>query len=384
MLGCFAQRISASPARLSGRHAAAADGYAKPRVGVFALPAFAQTAYTAQKPWGGSMKKVILRRFGGPEVIEVVTEPDPAPGPDEVVVKSHAMAVGWPDILIRNGGYKWAPPLPITLGQESTGTIAAVGSGVTGLKIGQPVYVSSRETGFQSGCYNTMRLTPARAVMPLPEGTDLEQAVGLGYFSLAWALMFETTRGFKPKSMLVVGAAGGAGTALTQVGRAHNMLVIGTVSSDEKAAFAKSNGADHTINYKTENVLARVLEITGGKGVDLILDPVMGPKFTDNFKMLNYWGTCVTYNAVGGPPGPELFQTIRSLAERCQAWRYFSMHVYEDDPEGRRRILKEPIELLFKGKLKTHIAGRFKIDDIRKAHEMLEGSKALGKIVVTP
>jgi NADPH2:quinone reductase len=326
----------------------------------------------------------MIRSFGGPEVVEVVTSPDPEPGPDEVVIRAHTMPVGWPDILIRNGVYKWAPPLPIVLGQELTGTVERVGSGVTTLEVGQPVYLSSREEGFQSGCYSTMRLAKASAVIPLPEGIDLEQAAGLGYFSLAWALMYETTRGYPPRSVLIVGAAGGAGTALTQLAHHAGMRVIGTVSTPEKAAFARENGADDLINYRTENVLERVLELTDGRGVDLILDHVVGPKFADNFRMLDYWGTVVTYNAVGGPPGEDFFPTIRSLAERCHAWRYFSMHAYEDDREGRRRLLEEPIRLLAAGELKTHIAARFPMEEIRAAHEMLEAGQVLGKIVITP
>jgi len=223
------------------------------------------------------VKQVLIRQFGGPEVVEVVEGPDPEPGPGEVVIRAHTMPVAWPDILIRNGVYRWAPPLPITLGQEMTGTIELVGPDVGDLEPGQPVYLSSTEMGFQSGCYDTMRLTPANAVVPLPAGIDLEQAAGLGYFALAWALLHETTRGFTPRSALIVGAAGGAGTALTQLARQARMLVIGTVSSDEKAEFARSNGADHLINYRTESVLDRVLEITKGRGVDLILDHVVGP-----------------------------------------------------------------------------------------------------------
>ena len=265
-----------------------------------------------------------------------------------------------------------------------TGTVELVGPDVRDLEPGQPVYISSTEMDFQSGCYDTMRLTPASAIVALPEGIDLEQASGLGYFALAWALLHETTRGFTPRSALIVGAAGGAGTALTQLARQAGMLVIGTVSSDEKAEFARSNGADHLVNYRTESVLDRVLEITKGRGVDLILDHVVGPHFADNFKMLDNWGTVVTYNATGGPPGEDFFPTFRSRVERSPGWRSFSLHSYEDDPEGRRRILSEPLQLLAEGRLKTHVAARFAIDDIREAHALLESGRVMGKIVLTP
>lgn len=329
-------------------------------------------------------KQVIIRRFGGPEVVEVVDSPDPTPGPGEVVVKAHTMGVGWPDILIRDGRYPWAPPLPITLGQEMSGTIAAVGPDVDTLPVGMPVYISSREMGFQSGCYDTMRLTPVHAVRPLPEGIDLEAAAGLGYLSLAWALLFETQRRFDLGSVVVVGAAGGLGAALTQVARAYGIEVIGTVSSPTKADYASANGATHTIDRTTQNELERVLELTDGKGVDMVIDHVGGKGMADRLRMLGRFGTLVSCNAVEGDPGPSLFSTMTELVERVPSWCYFSMHVYEDDPEGRRRILDPVIDLMANGRIATPIAARFPIDDIHGAHEMLESRRNLGRIVLTP
>jgi NADPH:quinone reductase len=330
------------------------------------------------------MRKVIIRKPGGIDAMEIVTEPDPVPGPGEVSVRTHAMAVGWPDILIRTGTYKWMPPLPVTLGNELTGVIEAVGAGVSGLSPGQPVYLGSREMNFQSGCYTDLKIAPARAVLPLPASVDLDQAAGLGYFSLAWALLFETTRGFTARSVLIVGAAGGAGSCLVQLAKQAGMTVVGTVSSAEKAEFAQSLGADHTINYRSENVLDRILEITGGKGVDLIVDPVVGPGFTDSFKMLDLWGTIVVYNATGGPPGEQLFNSWRATAGKCHGLRYFSMHVYEDDPEGRQRIIRAPLDLVAKGKIRTPIAARIPLAEAGKAHELIESRKPMGKILLKP
>jgi len=127
------------------------------------------------------MRKIIIRKPGGIDAMELVTEPDPLPGPGEVSIRAHAMAVGWPDILIRTGVYKWMPPLPVTLGNELTGVIEKVGAGVSGLAPGQPVYLGSRELNFQSGCYTDLKVAPARAVLPLPDNVDLDQAAGLGY-----------------------------------------------------------------------------------------------------------------------------------------------------------------------------------------------------------
>lgn len=330
------------------------------------------------------MRKVIIRKPGGIDAMEIVNEPDPVVGPGEVSVRTHAMAVGWPDILIRTGAYKWMPSLPVTLGNELTGIIERVGAGVDSIEPGQPVYLGSRELNFQSGCYTDLKVAPARAVLPLPRHVDLDQAAGLGYFALGWALLHETTRGFVPRSVLIMGAAGGAGSCLVQLAKWAGMTVIGTVSSAAKADFARGLGADHLINYRAENVLDRVLQITGGKGVDLIVDAVVGSSFNDHFKMLDRWGTVVVYNATGGPPREDLFASWRATAGKCHGLRYFSMHVYEDDREGRQRIIRAPLELMADGKIRTPIAAVMRLADVAKAHELIESGKALGKILLKP
>jgi NADPH:quinone reductase len=330
------------------------------------------------------MRKIIIRGPGGIDAMEMVSETDPVPGPGEVSIRTHAMAVGWPDILIRTGTYRWMPPLPVTLRNELTGTIEKVGAGVDNLNPGQPVYLGSRELNFQSGCYTDLKVAPARAVVPLPEDVDLDQAAGLGYFSLAWALLHEAIRGFNARSVLIIGAAGGAGSCLVQLAKQAGMLVIGTIGSQAKAEFAANLGADHLINYLSGNTRDRVLEITEGRGVDLILDPVVGPSFNDHFKMLDLWGSVVVYNATGGPPGEELFASWRATAEKCHGLRYFSMHVYGRDPEGRQRIIRAPLELMAKGAIHTRIAARIPMTDAGKAHALIESGKAMGKILLKP
>lgn len=330
------------------------------------------------------MRKIIIRKPGGIDALELVSEPDPVPREGEVSVRTDTMAVGWPDILIRTGVYKWMPPLPVTLGNELTGTIEQVGPAVRGISVGQRVYLGSRELKFQSGCYTDLKVAPAGAVLPLPDQVGLEQAAGLGYFSLAWALLHEATPRFAAKSVLIIGAAGGAGSCLVQLAKVAGMMVIGTVSSSGKADFARTLGADHTINYRIENVAERVRTVTGGRGVDLIIDPVVGSRFNESFGMLAPWGTVVVYNATGGPPGEGLFEAWRATAGKCHGLRYFSMHVYEDDPEGRQRIIRAPLELMAAGKIRTPVAARFPLAEVSKAHELIESGKAMGKILLKP
>lgn len=329
------------------------------------------------------MHKIVMTRTGGPEVLEWTEVPDPTPGPGEVVVKAHACAVGWPEVLVRTGTYKWSPPLPLTPGNEMTGHVEAVGPGVTELQVGQPVYVASRELGFQGGCYAEKMVVPAAALLALPPGVDLDAMAGLGYYSLAWALMHETAHARPVQTVLVLGAAGGVGTALVQTAHHEGKTVIGTVSSAEKAAFAKEVGADHLINYRTETVLDRVLEITSGEGVDLILDPVVGPAFADNFKMLKRWGRVVSYNAIGGLPSEGLFAAIRAQGERAVSLTCFSMHVYEGDPEGRRRIRDPALAMLASG-VKPPPGPRLPLSQAAEAHRMIEAGQSMGRILLKP
>ncbi len=160
------------------------------------------------------MKTVLIRETGGPEVLEYVDAPDPVAGVGEVVVRAHAMGVGWPDILIRKGIYQWMPPLPASPGSEMTGHIESIGPDVSGLNEGQAVLVHARELPVRGGCYVEKIAVPADTLHLLPPDADLDEAAGLGNFQVAWCLLQETPRGPAPKSVLITGAAGGVGGAV--------------------------------------------------------------------------------------------------------------------------------------------------------------------------
>ena len=140
------------------------------------------------------MKTVIIRKTGGPEVLELVDASDPVAGSGEVVVRSHAMGVGWPDILIRKGVYDWMPPLPASPGSELSGRIESLGTNVSDLKPGQAVLVSARNLPTRGGCYTERIAVPADALYRLPQGTDLDAAACLGNFQVAWAILFSAFR----------------------------------------------------------------------------------------------------------------------------------------------------------------------------------------------
>jgi NADPH2:quinone reductase len=250
--------------------------------------------------------------------------------------------------------------------------------------VGQAVLVHARELPVRGGCYAEKIAVPADTLHLLPEDTDLDAAAGLGNFQVAWSLLNDSTRGFEPKSVLITGAAGGVGGAVAQLARHMGMLVIGTISSDEKAAFARDQGADHLINYKTENVIERVKELTGGRGVDLVLDHVAGPRFQDNVEMLAPWGTVVSFGDLEGPPTSDIYAAIRANAGKCLGVRWFSIHVYDGDRDGRRRIVGELIKLFAAGAIRPRVAARLALADAADAQLMVEGGKALGRVILKP
>lgn len=330
------------------------------------------------------MKAVLVRRPGGPEALEYVEAPLPVPGPDEVQIRAEAFGVGQPDVLIRRGVYKWMPPLPVNPGNDVAGRISAVGPGVRDIEIGRKVLLSARDLAQRGGCYAEYVVAPADAVHLLPDAVDLEAAVCLANYQVAWALLHECGHRRAGNSILVVGAAGGVGTALVQLGKLAGMTVIGTVSTEEKAEFARRNGADHIIFYRREDVVARTRELTSGHGVGMVLDHVCGPEFTAYLGALGKWGTLVSYNAFAGLPEENLIAAMRNHLDICPAVRCFSFHIYDHDREGRRALMREVIGALERGAIQPAISTRLKLAEVGKAHSLLESGAALGKIVMTP
>ncbi len=330
------------------------------------------------------MKAVLVHTPGGPEALDYVDAPVPVPGAGDVLIRAAAFGVGQPDALIRRGAYKWMPPLPANPGNDVAGIVEAVGADVADLKVGQKVLLSARDLPQRGGCYAEYVAAPASAVHALADHVALEEAVCLANYQVAFALLHEATGPKPPGSVLVIGAAGGVGSALVQLAHLAGMRVIGTVSSPEKADFARAMGADEVIFYRSETVVDRVLELTAGRGVDLVLDHVCGPEFASYLKVLDKWGTLLSYNAFAGLPEVNLMGEMRKYVGKCPGVRCFSFHIYDDDRDSRRRMMREVIGMLESGAIRPAISARFRLGDVRKAHAMLDSGAALGKIVMTP
>ena len=330
------------------------------------------------------MKTVVIHKTGGPEVLEPAEVATPSPAKGEVLVKAAAIGVGWPDVLIRTGKYKWMPPLPTSPGSDLSGHIASIGDGVTEWRVGQKVLITARELAQRGGCYTEYMVVPATAPFALPDSVDLDQAACLPNYQVAWAMLRDVLQARKLQSIFIAGAAGGVGSAAVQIARHLGLTVIGSVSSPDKERFAREQGADQVIDYRRENVLDRVMALTNGRGVDLVLDHVGGAGLFDGLKMLAPWGTLVSFNAVAGNPPSDIFAEMRNLLTKSLTLRCFSMHTLDGNPALRRQIMTEVIDLLGQGAIRPAVSAKLPLNDAAEAHRRIERGDSLGKILLVP
>jgi NADPH:quinone reductase len=276
-----------------------------------------------------------VAQLGGPEALEYTDVPRPVPRANEVLVQADTIGVSMPEVLVRRGTYNWMPPLPAIPGIEMSGTIIECGGKVDDRDIGDRVFVSARDLPVRAGCYAEYIAVPSAAAHVLPAGCDLEAAACLSNYNVAYHALHTAARGVEAKTVLVHTAAGGVGSATVQLALAAGMQVIGVCGSEAKRRAVLSIGAHHAINYRTENVAARVKEATGGRGVDLILDPIGGKGFGRNFALLAPLGLVVSYGRLDGPPDPDFVTAMRENSAKSPAVRFFTIHSFDDRPDIR-------------------------------------------------
>jgi NADPH:quinone reductase len=330
------------------------------------------------------MKAIQISRAGGTDVLDYVELPTPVPAPGEVLVRARAIGVNYFDLLIRTGRYRWMPKLPFVLGNEMSGQIASVGAGVNKLRAGQKVFVAGYDLGNRGGLYAEYVAAPEDAVWPLPEGIDFDDAVALTNYQLAWLLMHRAARGIEAKTVVVLGAAGGVGTALVDVARIAGAAAIGVAGGSEKCAFVKKRGALAAIDHRSENAAERVRALTDGRGADIVFDHIAGKSFAEGIKMLAPLGMVVSYAVLGGMPEGDLFAAMRSNLEASPAVRCFTMHTLDHWPALRREAMEQAIEMLDSGRAKPAIAARMPLAEVAKAQRLIEERNAMGKVVLKP
>jgi NADPH:quinone reductase len=329
------------------------------------------------------VKLIQFSEPGPPQVLRCLDVPVPQPQAGEVLIRAHAIGVGMPDVAIRRGTYAHMPPLPATPGTELAGVIEKVGPGVTSRQAGQRVYTTARERPHRGGHYADYVATPAEATFLLPDNVGFDAAATLANYQVAYHIFNDGLRLHRGETVLIFAAAGGMGNALIDLAKAAGLTVIGVVSSEDKARFARELGADHVIDRKREKVGERVQAITAGRGVEAIVDPVAGPSFVDNIAMLAPCGTLVIYGALGGKAPLELLPTPE-VRKNSPAVRQFTIHTWDHLPDDRRAGMRALIDMLAAGKLHPRIHARLPLADAVRAHEMLESGEVLGKLLLIP
>ena len=330
------------------------------------------------------MKAVLLRRTGDPSVLEYGEVPTPRPRAGEVLVRADTIGVSMPETLVRKGTYAWMPPLPAIPGIEMSGTIVECGADVTGRAVGQSVFISARDLPVRAGCYAEFIAVPTQAAHVLPEGADLEAASCLSNYQVAYHIVHTASRGVEAHSVLVHTAAGGVGSAAVQLALIAGMRVIGVAGTEAKRQAVLSLGAERAFNHRTDDVVARVREATGGRGADLILDPIGGRGFARNFAMLAPLGLVVSYGRLDGPPDPGFVQAMRDHHEVSPAVRFFTIHSFDDRPDIRTAATNALLDHLAAGRIRPLIHARLPLAEAARAHAMLEAGEVIGKIVMKP
>lgn len=331
------------------------------------------------------MKAILLTRTGDPSVLDYVEVPTPRPRDDEVLVRAHTIGVSRPEIMVRKGVYPWMPKMPAIPGIEMAGTVMDCGRHVTGLAAGQRVFVSARELSERAGCYAEYIAVPARAPFPLPDDVDLEAAACLSNYQVAWHILHTGGCVVPGGTAVVDSAAGGLGSALVQLARIAGMRVIAITGGAAKTRALLDFGADAAIDHTREDPVARVAEITGGKGADLVLDGVGGKAFAQKFPMIGPFGMLVYYGWIDSRPDENLISNLGiTHLGKSPAVRFFSMHTLDDKPALRAASINDLIARLRAGAIRPLIHGRLHLSQARQAHEMLEERRVIGKLLLKP
>jgi NADPH2:quinone reductase len=314
---------------------------------------------------------------GGPEVLKWESVDVAAPGPGEVRVRNTAIGVNFIDTYQRSGLYPL--PLPSGLGTEAAGVVEAVGPGVQGLSIGDRV---ASCTG-PLGAYSTERVVPADKLVKLPDGIEDRTAAAMMLKGLTVQYLFRQTFPLKAgDTILFHAAAGGVGLIACQWARALGVTMIGTVSSDAKAALAREYGCAHTIIYTRDNFVERVKEITGGKGVPVVYDSIGKDTFPASLDCLAPRGMFVTFGSSSGPVPPVnlimLSQKGSLYVTRPTLFTYAATHAALD------AMASELFALVKDGKIKPDARQTFALKDAAEAHRSLESRKTTGATLLLP
>jgi NADPH:quinone reductase-like Zn-dependent oxidoreductase len=337
------------------------------------------------------MRQVVISRHGPPEVFELQEGPDPLPATGEVRIRVRAAGINFADVLARLGLYPDAPKPPCVVGYEVAGVVDAIGGSVTGFHLSDRVVALTRFGG-----YADVVTVPASQVFRFPDALSDSEAAAVPVNYLTAALALYRMAALSPgETVLIHNAGGGVGIAATQLARLRRAIVIGTASAPKHAAL-RSFGVEHVIDYRTADVARAIREITGGRGVDVILDPIGGRSFLASYRMLAPLGRLVMFGLSAAAPGER-----RSLLRAFGAWmatpRFDPLSLINRNRgvfglnvghlwEERRQIV--PLMEMLVGELKAGriapvVARTFPLGRAADAHRFIQSRQNIGKVVLT-
>jgi NADPH:quinone reductase-like Zn-dependent oxidoreductase len=342
------------------------------------------------------MRAVVITRHGGPEVLQVQERPDPAVGAGEVRIAVRAAGINFADLMARAGIYPDAPSPPSVVGYEVAGEVESVGEGVEGFAVGDRVLAGTRFGG-----YAELVAVSADQVLPLPDALSFEQGAGFVVnYTTAYAGLV-VMGGLKAgERMLIHAAAGGVGIAATQVARGIGAEIFGTASAAKHDAI-RAQGVAHAIDYRSQDFEAEVMRITGGEGVDVIMDAIGPSSFRKDYRCLRQGGRLIMFGLAEVQTGerrdiPALLKGLarmplatipwwKSLALMNENKGIFGLNMLHWwDREGLDRVIEPLAAPLAAGELVPVVAESFPFDRAGEAHRYLAEAKNVGKVVLVP
>ena len=324
------------------------------------------------------MRALVCKEYGPPESLVIEELDDPSPAAGEILVAVAAAGINFPDVLAIAGKYQVKTPTPFVPGNEAAGVVAEVGEGVKHFGIGDRVIINTTKGGaFAGKC-----VADARMSMPLPDDLSFEQGAG---FSVTYGTSYHALKqsaNLQPgETVLVLGAAGGVGITAVEIAKAMGARVIAAASSDEKLEFAKSAGADLTVNYSEASLKETVKELTDGKGADVVYDPVGGELAEQAFRATAWHGR---YLVIGFACGdiPKFPANIALLKEASIVGVWWGTWASKN-PKLQMQNVMEMAQLIAAGTLKPRVTESYALENFVDAFKAITERRALGKVILT-
>lgn len=322
------------------------------------------------------MKTILCRQYGPPETLALTDIPDPQPAEGQVLIGVEACGVNFPDTLIIEGKYQIRPPMPFAPGGEVAGRVLAVGEGVTQVRTGDYVFAMTGYGGFAEQV-----VADANATLPMPDGMDFVTAASTMYtYGTSYHALKDRASLQPGETLLVLGAAGGVGLAAVQLGVLMGARVIAAASTEEKLAICRELGASETINYTTDDLRERLKTLTGGKGVDVVYDPV-GDRFAEPaIRSLAWRGRYLVVGFAAGsiPSIPLNLALLKGAAIVGVFWGAFAQR----EPKLSLQNFNQLLRWITAGQLTQHIYKQYSLTEAPAALRDLLDRKVIGKAVV--